>query len=151
MDVGKKIIKYLDAIDKAYDKGITPEDIEKFVKSRFTSAPEPVETKVVDGFIRAAKAKKYRSHRNLIIRFIRSKSFEKLIPKRLAAEKKFFMREDGAMYIKGNTIEKDLSPAERRRYKFVEHIVEKRMKRLKSVVGFGLPAALAKVSKARRK
>ena len=61
------------------------------------------------------------------------------------------MREDGAMYIKGNTIEKDLSPAERRRYKFVEHIVEKRMKRLKSVVGFGLPAALAKVSKARRK
>jgi len=149
MDVSKKIIEYLDAIDEAWGRNIGPEELRKIIRQRFSKNPEPVEEKIVVALMRAAKAEKYKSHRGLIIKFIRSPAFEQSVPKGLAKEKKFFAKED-SVYVGGNTVEMDLTPAERRRYKFVEHIFNKQYKKISSI-NTGIFSALKKVSKAVRK
>jgi hypothetical protein len=121
MDADKLFLKYIDVIDDAFDLGVTPETLSKLIRSNKTR-PD-VKTKVLAASLKFIRSKK--NPRAALVAFVKSNDFKKAIPVSLAKEKKFFDKKlMGEFYFTAGykTLLKDLSKAEYKRLKFVEHI-----------------------------
>ena len=121
VDADKLLLKYIDVIDDAFDLGVTPETLSKLIRSNKTR-PD-VKTKVLAASLKFIRSKK--NPRAALVAFIKSDDFKKAVPAGLAKEKKFFDRAlMKQMYTTAGykTLLKDLSKAEYKRLKFVEHI-----------------------------
>ena len=121
--VDKKFIKYLDAIDLAFDKKLDPESLMRIVGGLGNKVT--IKQEVLMGLFPYLQNKKNKNPRSAIKAFIRSNKF-KTITKGIAKKKKFFMKseDNSAFYLTKSykTILRDLSPSEFTRYKFVENI-----------------------------
>jgi len=121
MDADKLFLKYIDVIEDAFDLGITPETLTKMVWSNKTK-PD-IKIRVLAASLKFIRSKK--NPRAALVAFIKSDDFKKAVPAGLAKEKKFFDRTlMKQMYTTAGykTLLKDLSKAEYKRLKFVEHI-----------------------------
>ena len=119
--VDKKFIKYLDAIDLAFDKKLDPESLMRIIGGLGNKVT--IKQEVLMGLFPYLQNRKHKSPRAAIKAFIRSNKF-KTITKGIAKKKKFFAKKEDHLYASKDfkTILKDLSPSEFTRYKFVENI-----------------------------
>ena len=123
--VDKKFIKYLDAIDLAFDKKLDPESLMRIIGGLGNKVT--IKQEVLMGLFPYLQNRKHKSPRAAIKAFIRSNKF-KTITKGIAKKKKFFAKKEDhskhQIYASKDfkTILKDLSPSEFTRYKFVENI-----------------------------
>ena len=133
MDIGNKLMhQYLDAIEAAYSKGITPEHLSKLINKFSNKIPKSIEDKIVIGAIAyIGHDSSFKSTRNSIKKFIKSKDFRMMIPKAMQVKKKFFTGEKFP-YSTAKALTKDLTAPEHRRYKFVEAILAKKFKESKN-------------------
>ena len=121
MDADKLLNKYIDVIEDAKDLGVAPETLSKMIWSNKTRPT--IKIKVLAASLKFIRSKK--NPRAALVAFIKSSDFKKAIPASLAKEKKFFdktlMKQ---MYTTAGlkTLLKDLTKAEYKRLKFVEHI-----------------------------
>ena len=159
MDIGKdKLLhKWLDVIEAADAKGMTPEQVMKFVRGWKTKTPDELNRKLMIGLSAyIGHDAKFKNPRDSIKKFIKSKDFKLMVPKGMAIEKKFFTGEQ-VMYITKGTIHKDLTIPEHRRFKFIENIYNKRWAKFKKMglglgmVGLGITSILAKRLKQNKK
>ena len=121
MDAEKLINKYIDVIEDAFELGLTPEKLSKMIWSNKTK-PD-IKIKVLAASLKFIRSKK--NPRAALVAFVKSNDFKKAIPASLAKEKKFFDKKlMGEFYFTTGykTLLKDLSKAEYKRLKFVEHI-----------------------------
>ena len=83
--------QYLDAIEAAYSKGITPEHLKKLINKFSNKIPKSIEDKIVIGAIAyIGHDSSFKSPRNSIKKFIKSKDFRMMIPKAMQVKKKIF-------------------------------------------------------------
>ena len=135
MDIGKdKLLhKWLDVIEAADATGMTPELVMKFVKGMKVKTADELNQKLMIGVSAyIGHDAKFKSPRDSIKKFIKSKDFRMMIPKNVAVEKKFFTDERG-VYVTKKTINKRLTAPEQRRFKFVENIYNTRWKKFKKM------------------
>jgi len=144
MDISKdKLLhKWLDVIESAQDKGMTPEQVIKFVKGWKAKTPAEIDRKIYIGLSAyIGHDPNYKNPTDSIIRFIKSADFKLMIPKSMAVKKKFYTGEQN-IYVTDKKINKRLTVPEQRRFKFVENIWSKRWKEFKkhgvSMVGLGI-------------
>jgi len=141
MDIGKdKLLhKWLDVIEAADAKGMTPEQVMKFVKGMKVKTADELNQKLMIGVSAyIGHDAKFKSPRDSIKKFIKSKDFRMMIPKNVAVEKKFFTGEQ-EIYVTKGTYHKDLTIPEHRRFKFVENIYNTRWKKFKKMgLGIGM-------------
>jgi len=121
MDADKLLNKYIDVIEDAFDLGVAPETLSKMVWSNKTRPN--IKIRVLAALLKFIRSKK--NPRAALVAFIKSKDFKKAVPASLAKEKKFFDKKlMKQIYTTAGykTLLKDLSKAEYKRLKFVEHI-----------------------------
>ena len=121
MDADKLLNKYIDVIEDAFDLGVTPETLGKLIRSNKTR-PD-IKIKVLAASLKFIRSKK--NPRAALVAFVKSNDFKKAIPASLAKEKKFFDKKLMSEFYSTTgykTLLKDLSKAEYKRLKFVEHI-----------------------------
>ena len=151
MDIGKdKLLhKWLDVIEAADAKGMTPELVMKFVRGMKVKTSNELNRNLMIGLSAyIGHDAKFKSPTDSIIKFIRSTDF-KMMTKGVAVEKKFFTDERG-VYVTKKTINKRLTAPEQRRFKFVENIYNTRWKKFKEqylgigIAGLGIMSILKK-------
>jgi len=81
MDIGKdKLLhKWLDVIEAAQDKGLTPEQVMKYVSGWKAKTPAELDRKIFIGLSTYIRGPNYKNPTDSIIRFIKSADF-KLYP-----------------------------------------------------------------------
>ena len=147
MDIGKdKLLhKWLDVIEAAQDKGLTPEQVMKYVSGWKAKTPAELDRKIFIGLSTFIRGPNYKNPTDSIIRFIKSADFKLMIPKSMAVKKKFFTGEQ-SIYVTNKKINKRLTVPEQRRFKFVENIWSKRWIKFKeqgvTMVGLGIISIL---------
>jgi|LULL01.1.fsa_nt_gb hypothetical protein len=143
MDAEKLINKYIDVIEDAFDLGIAPDALSKMVWSNKTTPN--VKIKVLAALVKFIRNKK--NPRAALVAFVKSSAFKEAVPAGFAKQKKFFdkklMRE---FYFTAGykTLLKDLSKAEFKRFKFVEHIFSEFEKGRGPIVKSGIASLLIK-------
>ena len=159
MDISKdKLLhKWLDVIEAADAKGMTPEQVMKFVRGWKVKTADELNRKLMIGLSAyIGHDAKFKSPRDSIKKFIKSKDFRMMIPKSMAEEKKFFTGEQ-EIYVTKGTFHKDLTIPEHRRFKFVENIYNKRWAKFKKmglgigIAGLGITSILTKRLKKNKK
>lgn len=125
---------YLDCIETAYDKGLSPTKLLKLIDAvRKTDSDLKILT--LAALNKFSRKNKFHSPRKAMIEFIRSNEFKKIIPVGIAKKKNFFaksgtyMTKDSRGMVK--TLRTDLTFSEHRRYKFVENIYSEFKKTIK--------------------
>ena len=120
MDADKLLNKYIDVIEDAKDLGVAPETLSRLIWSNKTRPN--IKIKVLAASLKFIRSKNPRA---ALVAFVKSNDFKKAIPVSLAKEKKFFDKKlMGEFYFTAGykTLLKDLTKAEYKRLKFVEHI-----------------------------